>query len=88
MMASLTSQPAEKLHIYWTAKLTKDTTLLSFPNKSRLTSDAITRVNAIARQIQAQDFIVHQPPHPSICRACGLLTLCRRDGTLKRADHT
>ena len=43
----------------------------------------MTRVNAIARQIQAHDFTVHQPPHPSVCQNCSLLTLCLCDGTLQ-----
>ena len=83
IMASDASRPAENLHLYWTAEHTRDTALQSIPNESRLTADAMTRVNAIARQIQAYDFIVRQPPHTSVCQNCSLLTLCRRDGTLQ-----
>ena len=80
IMASDASRPAENLHLYRTTEHTRDTALQSIPNESRLTADAMTQVNAIARQNQAHDFTVHQPPHPSVSQDSSLLTLCRRNG--------
>jgi DNA helicase-2/ATP-dependent DNA helicase PcrA len=70
----------DRLLLYWTAEEMKSKALMAFPYRPERIEEAGRYFDLVVARIQAEEFLVTQPPEASICKECDLRSLCRAEG--------
>ena len=76
----------DRLLLYWTAEEQKNKALMAFPYRPERIDEAGRYFDEVVARIQAEEFLVKQPPETAICKECDLRGLCRSDGIITMKD--
>jgi len=72
----------DRLLLYWTSEPRKEDALMEFPYRPELVEEAGRHFDTVVCKIKDKNFMVVNPPEPSICKECDLRLLCYAEGII------